>query len=304
MVAATLREIPLAIGAAIWVAIASARQAKLKPAAAAAVALFLGAGVNQFAGNTTFLFALGILGLALTVPVTLGTIIVSGAIIGRAALGEPVTRLVMLAIVTLVGAISLLGWATHIAQSQTSGVAAAVSPDAAPATEESNAEPAPAVPIGKLLADGSPWRLPIGFAAVLIAGTSFASLGVCVRFASNLKTQTPVTMLIVGATGATAITLVTLGVHGPGVFFDLAPGEWARGLAGGTCNLIAFFSITRAFQKVPVVFVNGINASQVAMAMIAGVLIFGEPTSGPLLAGVALTVVGLLLMARARAGGR
>jgi drug/metabolite transporter (DMT)-like permease len=73
-------------------------------------------------------------------------------------------------------------------------------------------------------------------------------------------------------------------------------------LAAGTFNAVAFFSLTRAMQLVPVSYVNIVNASQVAMAAAAGVVLFHEPTTAWLYAGLILTFVGLTTNRRPRRG--
>ncbi len=55
-------------------------------------------------------------------------------------------------------------------------------------------------------------------------------------------------------------------------------------------NAVAFFALTRAMQLVPVSFVNIVNASQVAMAAVAGVVLFQEPQTAWLYGGIVLTV--------------
>ncbi len=66
----------------------------------------------------------------------------------------------------------------------------------------------------------------------------------------------------------------------------------------GFFNAVAFLALTKSLQLVPVVYVNALNATQATMAAVAGVLLFAERSSPALWFGVALTVVGLLLMQR------
>ena len=75
------------------------------------------------------------------------------------------------------------------------------------------------------------------------------------------------------------------------------------GLAG-VSNAVAFWALTKALQLTGVVYVNALNASQTAMAALAGVFFFQEAITLPLMAGVALTAVGLLLMKRRRKQAR
>ena len=59
---------------------------------------------------------------------------------------------------------------------------------------------------------------------------------------------------------------------------------------------MAFWALTKALQLSSVLFVNGLNASQTALAALAGVLMFDEPLTRAMVSGVALTALGLLLM--------
>ena len=65
-------------------------------------------------------------------------------------------------------------------------------------------------------------------------------------------------------------------------------------LAGGVCNLIAFFALVRGLQLTTVLHVNMINAGQVATAAVAGMLFFDERFNYWLVAGVCLMIVGIL----------
>ena len=76
--------------------------------------------------------------------------------------------------------------------------------------------------------------------------------------------------------------------------------EWRS----GTLNLIAFLGITKGLQLTTVVHANVLNASQVAMAAMAGHFIFSEPLTGWLIGGVLLTIVGVVMIDRPEAHDR
>ena len=61
-------------------------------------------------------------------------------------------------------------------------------------------------------------------------------------------------------------------------------------------NAIAFLARTRAIQLTSVTYVNLINASQVAIAALTGVLLFQEKTTLLMVTGVILTIAGLMLV--------
>jgi drug/metabolite transporter (DMT)-like permease len=74
------------------------------------------------------------------------------------------------------------------------------------------------------------------------------------------------------------------------------PLDLALMLAAGVCNTVAFMALTKSLQLTSVVYVNALNATQVTLAAIAGVVIFREALSPWLTLGVVLTIGGLVLM--------
>ena len=76
--------------------------------------------------------------------------------------------------------------------------------------------------------------------------------------------------------------------------------DWAIMAAAGMLNFTAFVALAAALKSLPVVAVNLINASQVAMAAIAGIILFAEPITASLMIGIALTLLGLGILASRR----
>ena len=70
--------------------------------------------------------------------------------------------------------------------------------------------------------------------------------------------------------------------------------------AAAAFNFTAFVALAFALKSLPVVAVNLINASQVAMAAVAGVMLFAEPATAPLIIGIMLTFAGLMILASRR----
>ena len=64
--------------------------------------------------------------------------------------------------------------------------------------------------------------------------------------------------------------------------------------AAGVCNLIAFFALVRGLHLTTVLHVNMINAGQIAISSVLGVLIFGENCSFLKVLGVGLLITGIL----------
>jgi uncharacterized membrane protein len=106
---------------------------------------------------------------------------------------------------------------------------------------------------------------------------------------------TTFTVAFVGLISLSTVTFVRLGWPG---LAAVERGDWLVMLLAGICNVVAFVALARALQLTTLVYVNALNASQVAMASVVGIVLFGEPASAGLATGVGLTVLGLLIMPR------
>ncbi len=223
--------------------------------------------VGQLFGNVSFQWALGIVGIALAVPLTLGTMIVSGALLGRFLLGDRVTERMMVASVILIVAICVLSFGASEAH-------ASLRP------EES----------GDLV------RVVFGVLAACLSGIAYSVLSVMLRYASNRGTPLSSLLFTVGLTGAVVLGSISFAQHGVDLVVETVARDWQRLIGAGLFNLAAFWMLTKSLHLSSVVFVNVLNASQTAMAAIAGLLLFDEPLTPPVAAGIGLTIVGLLIM--------
>jgi drug/metabolite transporter (DMT)-like permease len=110
----------------------------------------------------------------------------------------------------------------------------------------------------------------------------------------------PATLFTIGLVGTISLGSVTwwrIGWDG----MWATPGEDAiLMLSAGLFNAAAFWALTKALQVVTVVYVNALNATQVALAAVAGMIFFREALSGQLVAGILLTALGLMLMKRSQ----
>jgi DME family drug/metabolite transporter len=227
---------------------------------------------GQLLGNISFQWALGQIGMALTVPLTLGGMIVCASILGRVFLGEPVSTRMTVAVGTLLVAMAVLSLGADDARRSLSPVAS------------------------------NPWALLAGVAAAGGSGLAYSVLNVVIRWSVSRHASLPVTLFtvsIMGLTSLGALSFVRIGVDG---MLATSPREWWIMLGAGICNAIAFVALTKSLQLTSVVYVNALNATQATMAAVAGVLIFQEAMSEALIAGVGLTIVGLLLMRKGGAG--
>ena len=60
----------------------------------------------------------------------------------------------------------------------------------------------------------------------------------------------------------------------------------------GVANAAGFLALGLSLKSMPVLYVHLVNSSQVAMAALAGALLFAEPIGGYAIAGVVLTILG------------
>lgn len=224
----------------------------------------------QLGGNLLFQEALGVLGLALTVPATFTGIILCGAGLGWLALGEAVTARLGASIGLLIAATCCLSLAA---------------PDAADAVVAQTTG-----------AGASPGAVALSVTLALAAGCSYGTMGVVIRKTAAAGVGVAGTLAPIGLAGTLSLAAFLwwrTGAAGPpptpqAALFPLA--------VAGTMNAFGFFCIASALQRIPVVRSNLLNASQAAMAGAAGVIWFGEPPTLWLLTGTGLTVVGLALL--------
>ena len=223
--------------------------------------------VAQIVGNAAFQIALGVIGLAASVPITLGVLIIVGAFLGRVILHEPVRPRTILAMLTLIMAVIVLSL-----------------PNAT--------EPPPQ----------STTSLPVWAGALFAAasGGAYALFGVVMRQTLKGGLSAPATMFISGVVGMIALWSISLLRIGIEPLELVAAEQWGVMFAAGAFNFTAFAALSVALKSLPVVAVNLINASQVAMAAVAGVLLFAEPVTPPLVMGITLTFAGLTMLANRR----
>lgn len=240
-------------------------------------------------GNSLFQYSLGVVGMALAVPLCLGSMIVGGALIGRIVLGEPVTPRMAFGLVLLTAAIFVLSAGAQAAQTamhrEQQTLAAALG-DSSPHGEIATAS-------GDVSAQA---KLLFGVGAACLAGLLYTILGATIRHATQGLSNVSQTLTIVSTSGL----VVLIGIS----CFTVPPDEFDRinshqvimmGLAG-LLNAVAFIALTRALQLTSLVYVQALNATQATMAALAGIALFGEAISEYLMVGLGLTIVGLGLM--------
>lgn len=234
--------------------------------------LILAGLLMQYAGNFMFQWSLSLGGLAVTVPVCFSMLIISGAWMSRLVCDEQISSRTLGAIGILIVSVAVL------------------SSGAGSATESMGHELS--------LATTS---LAVGSAA--ISGIAYGATGVVVRTLVTGTLTIPSSLVVLSTTGAVTMTAHAFLVDGPARLFEQSEGHWPVIIGAGVMNAGAFFAVAGSLRRIPVTFLNILNASQNAMCAVGGVLLFAEPVTGPLVTGCLLTILGILLVDRGRPAG-
>lgn len=237
----------------------------------------------QFFGNAAFQKALERIGLAASVPITLGVLIVGGAIFGVLLLKESVNRQKILSMITLIIAVIVLSI-----------------PDATPATEETYvaASEQTTIQTADEVTTTNASDILIGSLWAASSGLAYSFFGVTLRLTLQSGVKSTTAMFLSGLVGIVTLWPYIYWTLGAETVHATPMTMWATMAIAGLCNFLAFIAITASLKLLPVVAVNLINASQVAMAAVAGVMLFNEPVTWTLTTGILLTIAGLVIMAK------
>jgi DME family drug/metabolite transporter len=255
------------------------RGQKVFPPGKILLIIILAGLADQLLGNLGWQWSVGVVGLSVTVPAVFGVMITGGAVFGWILLGEKVTPRSMGAIGLLLASLLLLGLGANSMIGTT-----------AKSSHTPIADPGLASNGGLLIAEGI---LVAG-----LAGAAYALLSIAIRHTMNSAARQSTLMFVI--TGLGVITLGPISVYRQG-WEGLAatPMEQTAWMAAaGFFNLLGFMALTKGLHLTTVVHANVLNASQVAMAAVAGILIFQESPNPWLIMGVVLTLFGIFLIDR------
>ena len=217
----------------------------------------------QVAGSLPAQWALGVVGLAITMPTIFGTMLATAAVFSFIFLGERVPKRSIVAIVLLTGSVILLNMGADDG-------------------DRSLSRP----------------LVLLGMAAACFAGMMFAALGTALCFTARARVPISTIVFVTTLMGVLSLGPLSIWRLGPSGLIDTRPDQWTWMLAAGACNLVAFLAVTKGLQLTTLVHVNVLNSSQVAMGAIAGITLFNESWNVWLLAGVLLTIVGAILVGK------
>jgi drug/metabolite transporter (DMT)-like permease len=264
-----IKAVPTLFVATALVYLSVARRTMRWPSMPAFLGLATVGIIAQLGGNGFFQWSMGEVGLALTVPLCAGTMIIAATILGRVWLREAVTPRSALALAILISAIVVLS----------------VGAERAPQLAELST------------ADAS---ITAALAAACFSGISYAVLNVTIRRLVTGSMPMSLVLSTVSAVGVVSLGLVAIARTGWAPLAATAPSDLGVMFIAGSFNAVGFFTLTKALQLVSIVQVNAVSASQSALAAIAGVAIFGESMTTSLVFGVSLTILGLTLVDRGR----
>jgi drug/metabolite transporter (DMT)-like permease len=256
-----------------WLIIAARARRGLPslPSRAVLPALVAAALFMQVGGNVAFQWSLEWVGLALSMPLTFGTIILTGAFLGRAWLNEPITPRMATAMAVLIVAVVVISLGTR-------------GDELLPHAD----------------ADDAAFYVPLAIGAAAFSGISYGVSNVVIRKSAGAKTPVSASIMVMSTAGVVSLGIISLAEIGWQGMAATTPGQWQSMLLAGVFNSIAFFALGLALETTTVVKTNVLNASQVAMSAVAGMLLFGEQPGAWAVFGIALTVVGLMLVRQRR----
>lgn len=217
----------------------------------------------QLVGNLGTLWSMDVIGLSVTIPVAMGMNLAGSAILGWILLRERVPLRSALAIGLLIMAIVFL-------QSGATTADAWVSASAG--------------------------RIGLAVLVCCLAGITFALLAIAIRRTMTANVHPAAALFIVTSAGLLSLGPLSLCQFGWEGLLATPGHDFRLMVLAGVLNLVAFGAIIMGLRYATVVRVNVLNASQVAMAAVAGMLFFGEVPSSQLAVGIGLTVVSVAMI--------
>jgi DME family drug/metabolite transporter len=260
-----------------WLAYLLMQGGRVFPGWQAVGRLCLAGLATQLLGNVPMLWALGIVGLTIAIPVMIGVNLVASALLSRVLLGERISLRSALALGLLIVAVILLSFGAGETNQSIAGTTG-----------------------GRT----GPLWVGLAVAACCLAGCAFAMLSIAIRSTVTQSTSPAVVVFFITAMAALSLgplSVWRLGVDG---ILQTRPADFQMMLLTGALNLGAFASLTKGLQLTSVVYANVLSASQTALAAVTGMLVFHEPPNSAMVLGATLTVVGVVLVDHGQARAR
>jgi len=276
---------------------------KLKVPTGRPLAALVAAGLTtELIGNLGTQWGYEVVGLAVMIPANTGFVLVATAILGALLLGEHVSARNAAVIALLLVALALLGYGTAQSGAERQYQQAA-SEQVPPPSSKPEAQASGVVATARLR-DGlrsfpsakgiSPAKAAAAIGVAGMCGVVFSLLAIAIRYAVNKGTSLSAAVVIITATGVVTLGPISLSTVGPQALLAMSWQQYAIVYIAGVCNLVAFLAVVKGLQLTTVLHVNMmINAGQIALAAVAGVLMFGESCNRWIALGVMLMIAGI-----------
>lgn len=241
--------------------------------------LVLTAIAVQIFGNVGFQYALSILGLTISVPIVLGTMLVGGALIGKWVLGEPVGLQKAIAVVILIVATVALSYGAQD-QAEVVSTAATLDENAVQNVQEQAI---------------STSRVAYALIANVLSGLAYAVLGTMMRRSMQSGMSMAATLLVLSSVGTLMLFGWSLWRIGWNGIAATPAADLTFMIVAGVFNALAFVAMAKSLKEIPVLWVQILNASQAAISAGAGWYFFGESLTFYILLGLSLTAFGMVV---------
>lgn len=236
------------------------------PSASSLVLLIVAAIASQLLGNALLQWSFGVIGVAMSVPLCLGSMIVVSVFISKWILHEHLTRWQTWGAVSLVLALVTLSMAgkgavQSVADSQTQW-----------------------------------WLTLVGIIAPMSSGVSYAFLSLAIRRGVSHEVSMFTTTSLICAVGMLILGPLSLFTAGFEKIALTTLPQYGVLLVAGLLNAGAFVSLAMSFRYAPIIVGNAANSLQNPLSALAGVYLFHEADSIYLQFGIVLTVAGVVMM--------
>ena len=252
-----------------WLAVQACRGKKVLPGARLLGVLAVMGLFTQWAGNLPVLWAFSVVGLTITVPVSLGTNLAFSAILGWFVLRERIRRVSAFAIALMFLSVVLFSLgASRVSESisATTGI------------------------------NVSTTTTILAVLATFIGGIVYACLAVVIRSSVTGSTSPAVVVFMITFMGVLTLGPWSLYQNGLHMITAIPMRDYVVMVVTGLLNLIGFLAVAKGLEITTVAHANVLSASQVAMGVVAGMLLFNEPPGPWLILGVCLTIAGIILI--------
>jgi len=227
--------------------------------------------LTHLAGNVPLFWAMSVVGLAIAIPANLGVALIASAALGWFFLRERVSIQSAVAIAAMIASVIFLSHGAGEANGS-SGAGAAVAWGA--------------------------FLIALAVVLACVAGVVFGTLSLAIRHSATRGVSLGLLAMWIPAMGTAALGPMCLWRYGVSGLLATPLSDFLLMLLCGLLNLIAYLAIIKGLQMTTMVHANVVMASEAAMAAVAGLLFFQEASSPALVAGVCLTVAGMVLMDR------